>query len=229
MKTIGIVGGIGPESTVDYYRLILVGFAARNTPALPGILINSIDLKKGLALVTADDRVGLTDYLVEAVEVLDRAGVDFGLFAANTPHLVFDEVQARVKVPLVSIVEATAEAALAQSFKRVGLLGTRFTMGNSFYPVTFARRGIEVVSPTPDEQAWIHDKYINELLKNEFKDGTRDGFAAIIRTLIERHGIDALVLGGTELPLLLRGVTLPLPVLDTTVIHVDAVVERALG
>jgi len=130
-------------------------------------------------------------------------------------------------VPLLSIVEVTAEAARRQSLKRVGLLGTRFTMGASFYPDVFRRFGVAVVSPNAEERDWLHQRYVGELLKGDFRDETRNGVVSLAERLRDREGIDGVILGGTELPLLLRAPTMAgLPLLDTTELHVGAIVAR---
>jgi aspartate racemase len=164
MKTVGIIGGIGPESTVEYYRLITAAYREQKRDgSYPSILINSIDLKKMLDLIGANELVEVTEYLVGEVQKLARAGADFGLLASNTPHIVFDDIRRQSPIPLVSIVEAACEAAHALGLKRVGLFGTRFTMQGRFYPDVFSQKGITVAVPEPDEQAYIHDKYLSEV------------------------------------------------------------------
>ena len=226
MKTAGIIGGIGPESTIAYYRLLIASYR-KQTPdsGYPTIIINSIDLKKMVELITAGNFAEVTDYLVAAVENLARAGADFGVLAANTPHIVFDEVRARSSLPLISIVEATRDAAVSLGLNSVGLFGTRFTMQGQFYPNVFSRAGIEIVLPEAVEQDYIHEHYMNELIKGVFLPETRAGLLEIVDQLKEREGIAGLILGGTELPLILRedehnGVAF----LDTTKIHVNRIV-----
>ena len=161
MKKVGIVGGMGPESTIDYYRSMVAQYQkCVRDESYPSIIVNSIDLKRLLDGVAEGDLVGVTDYLVEAVELLARAGADFGLLAANTPHIVFDEVSRRSTIPLISIVEAACAAAKATDRKRLGLFGARFTMEGRFYPDVFSRSSITLVVPEASEQAWIHEKYI---------------------------------------------------------------------
>ena len=226
MRVLGIIGGIAPESTVEYYRLLIAGYRERvGDGGYPPIIINSIDLKRLLDLIGAGRLAEVTDYLSTEVERLARAGATVALFASNTPHLVFDDLQRRSPIPLISIVDATADAAQAIGLAKVGLFGTRFTMQGSFYPETLAGRGIAVVTPGPDDQTYIHDKYMTELVPGIFLPATRDRFLDIVRRLKQSNGIEALILGGTELPLLLRdsGDT-GIPFLDTTRIHV----ERAL-
>jgi aspartate racemase len=224
MKTVGIVGGIAPESTVQYYRLLVAAYRERKPDgSYPPILINSIDMQAMLDLIAAHDLSGVTSYLAGEVEKLARAGADFALFASNTPHIVFDDVQQQSSLPLLSIVETASGAAHSLGMKRVGLFGTRFTMQGRFYSDIFTRQGISVVVPEPEDQEIIHHKYMSELVASIYLPETRDRMLAIARHLQERENIDGLVLGGTELPLLLQDVVeSAIPFLDTTQIHVEA-------
>ena len=226
MTSVGIVGGLGPESTIDYYRRILQRWQEQSPRSAPAILIDSLDVDVGLRLIDSD-RPALVEYLLASLHRLARAGTGFAVVAANSAHVVFDDLAARSPVPLLSIVEVCAEEAARQGRKKLGLLGTRFTMDGSFYPETCARHGIDVVVPEPGQRAWIHERYIGELLRGVFRDETREGMLQIIDRLKERTGIDGLALAGTELPLLLRSPTLGgVPVLDTTELHVAAIVQR---
>ena len=227
MKTLGIVGGIGPESTIEYYRFILDGYRAKVPDgSAPHLIIDSVDVNRGIALLDANDLAGLTDYISASIDRLARAGADLALMAANTPHLVFDEVQQRSPIPMLSIVQAAREHARGLGLQRLGLLGTGFTMRARFSPDAFARAGLELVTPNDAEQAIIHDKYINELLKNQFLPETRATLLDIIERMRRDDGIEALLLAGTELPLLLRGAEPKgLAFLDTTLIHVKAAVD----
>ena len=230
MKTLGIIGGLGPESTVDYYRLIIAAYREQKQDgSYPAIIINSIDLNKARDLVTANALADLTEYLVAEVQRLAKAGANFGLIAANTPHIVFDDIRRQAPIPLISIVEATCEAAKALGLKRVGLLGTRFTMQGRFFPDVFAREGMSLVVPTQDEQAYIHDKYMSELVNGIFLAETRQRLLEIVHRLKRRESVEGVILGGTELPLLLRDATLhDIPILDTTQIHVRSAVAQML-
>jgi len=227
MKTLAIIGGIGPESTIQYYRAVLNAYRNRlGAVDAPSIFINSIDVNRLLALA-ATDLNGLTRYLLVELERMADAGASLGLLAANTPHVVFDDLARVSPIPLVSIVEATCEEAVRRGLRRLGLLGTRFTMSRRFYPHVLSQRGIEVVAPSQDDQAFVHEKYTNELLQNVFTVDTRNAVLDIIDRLRERDGMDGVILGGTELPLLLnadehRGV----PLLDTSRIHIDAAVRQ---
>ena len=230
MKKVGIVGGIGPESTIDYYRCLVARYRERvGDEGYPCIVIYSIDLKPLLQGSIEGDLASVTDQLVEAVERLARAGADFGLIAANTPHVVFDEVSRRTTIPLVSIVEAACAAAKATGRKRLGLFGTRFTMQGRFYPDVFTRAGIALVVPEASEQAWIREKYMGELVHGVVRPETRAGLLGIVDRLVERDGIDGLLLAGTELPLILRqDAHNGIPFLDTASIHVERAIEELL-
>ena len=231
MKTVGIIGGIGPESTIEYYRLLIASYRERSQDgSYPPIVINSIDLQRVLQLVGANELAEVTEYLVREVERLARAGADVGLFASNTPHIVFDDIRRRAPIPLLSIVEATCQAAKDLGLKRLGLFGTRFTMQGRFYPDVFSREGMTLAVPAPDEQAYIHDKYMSELVHGTVLPETREGLLSIVDRLKERERIQGLILGGTELPLILRDVTdRGIPFLDTTTIHVRSALAQLLS
>jgi len=231
MKTLGIVGGIAPESTVDYYRRILALWRERQGDGgAPGILINSIDLKKMLGLIGAGRLPELTEWLLTEVAKLARAGADVCLFASNTPHLVFQDLRRGSPVPLLSIVEATCDAASDLGLGKVGLLGTRFTMQGGFYPEVFSRRRIDVVTPRPDEQDFVHDRYMAELVHGVYRAQTRERLLTIVERMRSAESIQGVILGGTELPLLFRDGAQPqIPVLDTTQIHVERAVDHLLA
>ena len=229
MKTLGLIGGTGPESTVDYYRLLVAQYREKAGGNSPLVIINSVNLKQMIDWMGANELGKVTDYLVEAFGKLEKAGADFAALTANTPHIVFDELKQRCSLPLISIVEATCERAEALGFKTVGLFGTRYTMQAPFYPAVFSRTNVKLVMPNAQEQEFIHDKYFNELLKDVFLPETRDALLAIADEMKARNGIEGLILGGTELPLILRreahnGIQF----LDTTRIHVDRLIKELL-
>ena len=172
----------------------------------------------------------LADYLSGGIDSLFRAGAGFGFIAANTPHLVFDQVQRRSPIPLLSIVRATSHQAKSLGLTKVGLFGTGFTMRASLYSEEFQRAGIAMVRPNEAEQEYIHKKYIGELLKNQFMPETRKEILSIAHRMNNQEGVEALVLAATELPLLLRGSEYDgIEYLDTTVIHVEAIVNELLA
>jgi aspartate racemase len=223
-----MIGGVGPESTIEYYETIISLYRARTGDgSYPQFIINSINLKTGIDLFTANDLAGAARFLAGEIEKLARAGADFGLISANTPHVVFDEVQAAVSIPLVSIVEATCAAVKKRGLQRLALLGTRFTMQGNFYQRVFIREGIKLVIPREEDQTYLHQKYMNELVLGEFKPETRMGLLAIVDRLKADENVDAVILGGTELPLILREAEHNrIPLLDTMRIHAEAAVDH---
>lgn len=229
MKMVGVIGGIGPESTIEYYRQLIAAYRAQKPDgSYPPIIINSINLKAVVDLLEANDLLGVADLFVAEIQKLAVAGAEFGLLAANTPHIVFDEIHRRSLIPLVSIVEATCATARALGLKRLALLGTRFTMQAEFYPKVFSKAEIALVVPDRDEQTYIHDKYMGELVKGIILPEMRQRLLAIVDRLQEQQSIDGVILGGTELPLILGDVTdRSIPFLDTTQIHVQAIAARA--
>ena len=231
MKLIGIVGGIGPESTIDYYRLFISTYRERRPDGgYPPVVINSSDLAKALKLVSSNDLAGLAAYMLEEIRRLARAGATHGLLSSNTPHIVFDEVQRTSPIPLISIVETACRDAMARKLKRLGLFGTRFTMQGGFYQKVFAREGIAIAIPESGDQEFIHDTYLNELVNGVVLAATRERYIAIARRMKKEQGIEALILGGTELPLLLRdAIDIGMTLLDTARLHVEAAVSELLA
>ena len=231
MKTLGIIGGLGPESTIDYYQRVIALYRQRTGDGhYPEFIVVSVDLRKGLDFMDANELSGMADYLLQAIGILARAGADFGVISANTPHIVFDEVATKSPIPLISIVEATCAVAKARKLQRLALFGTRYTMQASFYPKVFSHEGIELLVPEPDDQNYIHDKYFSELVPGKFLPETRAGLLGIVDRMKAQNGIDGVILAGTELPLILRhpdhnGIAF----LDTTKIHVEAAIDEMLS
>ena len=227
MKILGMIGGTGPESTVEYYRRLIATYHARvSESGAPPIIINSVDNKNLVKWFTAGELARVVDFLAAEIERLARAGADFALIAAVTPHLVFDELQQGARIPLLSIVEATADAATKAGLRRLALFGTRFTMQAALFPEAFERRGMTIVVPNEKQQEFIHEKYMGELFVGAILDETRGALVDIVETMKQRDNVDGLILGGTELSLILREPTAAgLPVLDTTQIHVETALE----
>ena len=230
MKTLGIISGIGPESTIEYYRQTIASYRQRKQDgSYPLIIINSIDMKKMLDLIGADELARLTDYLLGELQKLAKAGADLGLLASNTPHIVFDELSRQSPIPLLSIVGAACQATKKLGLKRVGLFGTRFTMQARFYPDTFSKEGMTIVVPVVEEQVYIHDRYMSEFVNGIILSETRERLLAIADRLKTQEGIEGLILGGTELPLILQEESYSgIPFLDTTRIHVECAVAQML-
>ena len=230
MKTLGLIGGTGPESTIEYYRLLVAKYREQADGHSPPLIINSIDLKQMIEWMTAGELAKVADALVVEVEKLHKAGADLAALTANTPHIVFNELQQRSSLPLISIVEAASDEVQKRRLQTVGLFGTRFTMQAPFYPAVFSRAGLNLVLPSDDEQDYIHEIYLGQLLKDVFLPETRTRLLEIAGEMKRRDNIQALILGGTELPLLLRDEEHNgLALLDTTRIHVDRLVTEMLN
>ncbi len=231
MKTLGVIGGVGPESTVDYYKNIIAMYRERKPDGhYPQFVINSIDLQKGIDFLEANDLAGMANFLLAEIEKLAAAGAQFGIIAANTPHIVFDHVAARSPIPLISIVEAACEYAKARGLKRLALFGTRYTMQADFYQKVFRREGIELITPERADQDYIHEKYFAELVPGIFLPETRAKLLAIVDRMKSGNEIEGVMLAGTELALILReeshnGIAL----LDTGKIHCHAAVNEMLS
>jgi aspartate racemase len=230
MKTLGIIGGLGPESTIEYYKFLIAAYREQQTDgSYPSLFINSVNLTKVVDLITANRLAEVTEYLAAEVNRLALAGAELGLVSANTPHIVFDEIQRRSRIPLISIVEAAREEAVSRGLKKLLLLGTRFTMQGRFYPDVFSKAGIQLVVPNAAERDYIHEKYMGELLKGIILPETRAGLLEIVNRLKRQEQIQGVILAGTELPLILRGAGGDMPFLDTTEIHVTAAMTRLLA
>lgn len=231
VATPGIIGGIGPESTIDYYRSIIALWKEKTGGEhLPSILIQSIDLKQMQEWFAEDRWDEVIAYLLKNIENLARGGASFAVLAANTAHIVYDEVSSRSPLPMISVVEVTCQAAKKLGLKRLGLIGTKYTMTAPFYPQAMERVGLECRIPDLTEITTIHDIYFNELLYNQFKPASRQLILQAVERLHQAEQIDGLILGGTELPLLLRGSTVAgVRFLDTTQLHVERIVAAMLA
>jgi aspartate racemase len=231
MKKLGIIGGLGPESTVDYYRSFISAYRSRiNDGSYPHLVINSINLMRVMGHVASQQHDELTDMLAAELSVLANAGADLALISANTPHIVFDEIQRRSPIPVISIVEATCREVKARGLKRPALFGTKFTMSAGFYPTVFKSAGLDVVTPDPEDQDTIHAIYMNELVPGIYKAESRAVLLEIAESMRQNDGIDGVILGATELPLILREEQHSgMPFLNTTKIHVEAAIERMLS
>ena len=230
MKKIGIIGGLGPEATVDYYKRI-TGFFHQHNQSLstPEIIIYSVDIEELFRLVTERRWEDLARWLTSKLIALKNAGADFAVISANTPHIVFDQVLAQSPLPLISIVEATLESAKSMDLKKVGLLGTRFTMQANFFGDRFIKESIAVVVPNDQEQQYIQDKLVSEIELGIFNEETRKGLLSIITSMKNRDNIEAVILGCTELPLILDQNDSGIPFLNTTAIHVEAMCKFCMG
>jgi aspartate racemase len=231
MKRIGLIGGLGPEATIDYYKRIIDGFKSKNNDFNnPDIIVYSVNLSKLMSFMKANKYDEAADYLSEKIDALQKSGADFAAISANTPHLMFDLIKAKTSLPLISIVEATLEECIKRGIKRTGLIGTGFTMEASFYPDAFKKYDIEVVMPDKRDRGLINRKLFTEIELGIFKDETRTMLIEIIEKMVHKQQIDALILGCTEFPLILpENSYAGIPMLNTTQIHVDAIIKQCLS
>jgi aspartate racemase len=229
MKTIGLVGGTGWISTIDYYRIINQEVNKRLGGQTTGkIVLYSVDFGEIDALHAKGDFEGVGALLTDASKKLVSIGADCILLCANTMHMHAERVQAAVPVPLIHIVEATAKQIRLKGMKRIGLLGTRMTMEREFYRKKLNDAGIEVLVPDKDEREFIQRTINDELVKNLFLPKSKEGFLEIIERL-KSQGAEGVILGCTEIPLLVKQEDTDLPVFDTTLIHSLAAVDFALS
>ena len=229
MKKIGLIGGTGWVSTIEYYRLINQGIN-KKLGALNSAhcLIYSFNYEEINKLVKQDNIDGVYPMVLQAAQTVQNANADFIVLCANTLHMFADKLESDVNLPIVHIADATAEVIKQKGFTKVGLLGTRFTMEMDFYSKRLKNWGIETLTPDKPVRDYIHDKIINEMLHDKFKDETREEFISIINEL-ETKGAEGIVLGCTEIPLLVKQKDVKLPLFNTLEIHADAVVDFALG
>lgn len=228
MKKFGLIGGVGPESTIAYYRLIIKRFQEiTKSNSYPDFIIINVNMTEMLDYVVNRDYDKLTDFLEKSILDLQKSGVNFGAIASNTPHIVFDKLVDRINLPMISIVEETCKKSQLLNLKTVGLFGTKSTMTNDFYLKTAAKFGLHVVIPTEKEMDYIHHKYMNELVYNDIKDDTKNSLIQIAENLKVKYSIDGLIIGGTELSLILSQSDFKdIYLLDTAIIHVDSIVNE---
>jgi aspartate racemase len=224
----GILGGMSPESTVTYYEHITREYTARyGDYGYPEILIYSVNFKQYVEWQRQGQWDEAATAMAEALERLRAAGAAFGIIATNTMHIVFDKVQAAVGMPLLSIVDATAQAIRDAGVRSVGLLGTIFTMRERFFRDGLCRCGIDVLVPDNGAQDRINDVIYQELCRGEVLPRSRAMFLSVIESLRER-GAQGIVLGCTEVPVLVRPADCELPLFNTTILHAETALQYAL-
>ncbi|MCH5222092.1 MAG: amino acid racemase [Muribaculaceae bacterium] len=230
MKKIGLIGGMGPESTIPYYKGIVHGVQQKvGKPYFPNMTIESVDLFHVVELCRDRKYDELCEYFLDAIDNLVKAGADIVALTANTSHIVFDEVLKKSPVPLISIVEATCREAKRRGYKNLGLIGTIFTMTEDFFKSAFLRNDIDIVVPTEVEMAYINSKIYDELEYGITREATVQKFVEIVGRMKADDGIDAIILGCTELPLILSDANSPVPCLDTMQIHIKELIEEMLS
>ncbi|MBI9082823.1 MAG: amino acid racemase [Desulfobacterales bacterium] len=227
-KKIGIIGGLSPESTVSYYLHITRTYVERyGDYGYPEIIIYSVNLENYHRWRGENRWDRVAGDLIASAKSLEKAGADFGLIATNTMHKVFDAVSAAVDLPLLHIIDATAAKAREMGLKNLGLLGTRFTMSDGFYHEKMAPYGINTIVPCPEDQDIIHDIIVEELVQGRLLEDSRAEYIRVIRELI-RLGAEGVILGCTEIPLLVKPEDSSVPLLDTAIIHAGTALNHAL-
>jgi len=237
MKKFGLVGGVGYMSTLEYYKGLNEGYQKRLSESQkhfanhsksginPPMVIESLNLAISYELAQKEDWEGFARLFIEAVDVLRRAGAEFGAIAANTAHIVFDEIQAASPITLIGIVDETCKRAKVQGYKKLIIFGTGFTMNSGMYEGKCKEYDIEAVIPDKAEREIIHNIIFPNLEAGIVLESERKAILNIAQKMIEEHRADALVLGCTELPLAVKNGDLDIPLLDTTAIHIDAILD----
>jgi len=227
-KRIGILGGMSPESTIEYYRYITHTYTERfGDYGYPEILIYSVSFQPYVDWPKQDRWDLVAGGLSQAAQKLAAAGAEVILIATNTMHLVFDQVQASVDVPMLNLLDAVGEAIVAQGLETVGLLGTKFTMEKTFYQEALAARGIRVLVPEAQDRAYVNRVIYEELVAGQVLDTSRAGFVEVVDHLVAR-GAEGVILGCTEIPLLVSAGDVAVPLFDSTVIHAQSALNAAL-
>ena len=224
-RRIGILGGISHKSTARYYELIHEKYFQKHGDyRYPEVVIFSLDFQKFTDLENRGDRDGYIGYIAEGVASLERAGAELVIMAANSPHAVFEEVRERSHVPMISIAEVTAQKAKEEGLKTLLLVGIKFTMQSTFYQEVCEKHGIEVITPSEEEQEEIDRMIFDELVIGIFMEESRRRLLEII----EGYDVDGVILGCTELPLILGQGDADVRLLDTLELHVEAALDRSL-
>jgi aspartate racemase len=230
-RVLGIVGGTGPESTIDYYRTLVATWRRRRPDgSYPRVIINSVEAGTVFRALDIGDFDAVGRVLGPAILALAAAGCQRAFLASNASHLAFDRIDPAPAIPLIHIVDAAREHAARAGRRRLGLIGTRFVMESDLYPSRFGPAGLEVIVPTPEERELVHRIYFGELVEGIIRGESREALTAVVAAMRDRDEIEAVVLGGTELALILTDPTCAgMPVLNTAQIQVDSAVDWLLA
>lgn len=230
-KTIGMIGGIAPASTVDYYQRLISRFQERTGKRdYPSIIINSINMTHMMDLISNNHMDELIDFLSEEIFVLEKAGAKVIFLASNTPHLVYEPLVERVKTKMVSIVDSTIAYAHSKGLRRLGLFGTKPTMEGNFFQEGFEAAGMEIITPMPEERKYIDKIYMEELVRGRFLPETKNRLLSIAKRMYNEGQIDSLILGGTELPFIMKSSDIEdIELINTTKLHVERILDAAIG
>lgn len=229
MKTIGLIGGMSWESTASYYRLINQAVQARlGGLHSASLLLHSVDFAAIEQLQRAGDWDAAGALLAQAARGLQAAGAGALLICANTMHKVAPAIASAVQIPLLHVVDATAAAVHRAGVRQVGLLGTRFTMEQAFYVERLQQQGLDVLLPDADDRATVHRVIYEELCRGRILDNSRDDYRRVMAALVA-HGAEGIILGCTEIALLVAAADATVPLFDTTELHAQAAVDWALA
>lgn len=227
-KKIGLLGGMSPESTVEYYLHITRAYTSRfGDYNYPEIIIYSVSFQPYVDWQHQERWDQVAQGLGAAAHCLEAAGADFIVIATNTMHLVLDQIQAHVRIPILSLLDVVANAIQGQGLRTVGLLGTKFTMEKSFYHQALARQGVAVLVPSADERRYINEVIYKELVAGTIHAESRAGFIQVIQNLVQQ-GAEGIILGCTEIPLLVTQAHVAVPLFDSTRLHAEAALNYAL-
>ncbi|UCE39625.1 MAG: amino acid racemase [Thermoplasmata archaeon] len=228
IKKIGIVGGLSPESTIYYYKYITQSYTKQfGDYSYPNIIIYSATFQDYIDWGKARDWGAMEEDLVDALNALEQAKADFAIIATNTMHHIYDSLVKRTNIPILSLVDAVCDHANKLDINKIGLLGTKFTMTHDFYPNALAKAGIETLVPSPENQTIVNDIIFDELVKGIIRDESKSKYLKIIEELVDQ-GAQGVILGCTEIPLLIKQEDLKIHVLDSSKIHAEAALKYAL-
>jgi len=228
-KKIGILGGLTPESTVTYYQHIVRSYQKKfGDHSYPEIIIYSVSFQEYEEWMNDDNWDKIEEGLLDSINRLSSADAGFAVIATNTMHILFEDLEEKSPIPLISIIDATAEAIKEEGIEKVGLLGTRFTMERPFYKEGLQLKGVETIVPEEEERRYVDRVVFEELSKGELNEESRKRYLEIIDSLVEK-GAEGIVLGCTEIPLLVKPQHTEVKLFDTAVIHAEKALEYALG
>lgn len=228
-KCVGIIGGLGPASTLDYYKGIIKEFkTAKNKEVYPPILLNSLNLTEIIGLIESQEYEKLIEKLIIAITQLKNAGADFVAISSNTPHIIFNQLEEKSPLPLISIVEATTSYIKKHGFKKVLLTGTSFTMNNSFYQKTLNKYNIKCITPNEEDKIAIQNIIFPNLENGVIIPEDKEKYLKIVNKIKNEDNIDGLILGCTELPLMIKQEDLAIPIINTTEIHIHRIVKELI-
>lgn len=226
MKKLGLIGGTGPESTIEYYKGIEYGVQQKSGQNFfPNLTIESMSVFDVLGFCERQDYVGLTEYLLKGVRNLAAAGVQYAALTGITPHVVFDELSKVAPIPLISMVDTACDYVAECGYKKISMLGTLPTMNGTFFQNSFAKRGIEVVTPNVEEKHYIETKIETELEFGKILPETQRTFRKIVDRIIQEEKVAAVVLGCTELPLVFRDTEPSVPYIDVMQLHINTLAD----